>query len=112
MLNKKLFEAALCIDELWHVVTTSLCEMARTLVIGIGFIHGSRFPAAGKSCVYPVHDTVIKLYRNPNFPQCEPYPRAHVTCEKFPTRILHLRMRWNLANVISKTISISREVGA
>ena len=39
----------------------------RVLTLGIGFVSGSRFAVSGADGQHPVHDTVTKCYRHPNF---------------------------------------------
>ncbi|EDP61632.1 Transposase ISAE1, partial [alpha proteobacterium BAL199] len=47
----------------WYVNGVDFDAAGKTLTIGVDFVAGTRFPAAGAAGVHPVHDTQIKRLR-------------------------------------------------
>src|SRR5580700_9008265 len=82
--QNKLFEAALGIVKPWYVNGVDFDAAKKTLTIGVDFVAGTRFPAAGVAGVHPVHDTQIKRLRHLNFFQHECFLEVRTPRVKLP----------------------------
>lgn len=71
MTTDQVFEAALGISKPWYVAGLILEPRQRKLTIRVDFEVGTRFSVLGQAGKHPVHDTVTKTYRHPNFLQHE-----------------------------------------
>lgn len=83
-MTERVFETALGIGAPWFVNGINFDATARTLIIGIDFVAGSRFACPGAEGVHPVHDTVIKRYRHLNFFQHECFLEVRTPRVKLP----------------------------
>lgn len=83
-MTEKVFENALGISAPWFVKGVNFDAGARTLTIDIDFVDGSRFACPGAEGTHPVHDTVIKRYRHPNFFQHECFLQVRTPRVKLP----------------------------
>ena len=70
-MTDKLFETALGIGSPWYVAGADFDAQAKTPTIRVDCTAGSRFATRGVADAHPVHDTVAKRCRHPNFFQHE-----------------------------------------
>ena len=84
VMSERLFEQALGIAVPWSVGAVKFDQAAKTLTITIDFKAGSRFAAAGRDGVHPVHDTDVKTDRHLNFFQHECHLQVRTPGVKLP----------------------------
>jgi transposase len=94
-MQNQLFEVALGIAEPWYVNGVDFDAAEKTLTIGVDFVAGTRFPAAGVAGVHPVHDTQIKRLRHLNFFQHECFLEVRTPRVKLGV------MRWRIEAKVS-----------
>jgi transposase len=94
-MQNKLFETALGIDKPWHVTGVDFDAADKTLTIGVDFVVGTRFAAAGVAGLHPVHDTQIKRLRHLNFFQHECFLEVRTPRVKLPDgRVVLIEPDW------------------
>ncbi|EDP61916.1 Transposase ISAE1 [alpha proteobacterium BAL199] len=94
-MQNQLFEVALGIAEPWYVNGVDFDAAEKTLTIGVDFVAGTRFPAAGVAGVHPVHDTQIKRLRHLNFFQHECFLEVRTPRVKLPDgRVVQVEPEW------------------
>ena len=94
-MQNKLFETALGIDKPWHVTGVDFDAADKTLTIGVDFVVGTRFAAAGVAGLHPVHDTQIKRLRHLNFFQHECFLEVRTPRVKLPDgRVIQFEPDW------------------
>ena len=95
MQANEMFEAALGVKAPWFIQGIGFDQAQRCLNVGIDFVAGSRFEAAGAKGTHPVHDTEVKRYRHLNFFQFECILEVRVPRVKLPDgRVVLVQPPW------------------